>query len=346
MGGIAYQSGSFLFEIRAIRAGMIRLLPPLFCYLILTACAPAMRPPHPESSGANLARAHYVAEDGAVLPVRTWWPRAGHPGAIVVALHGFNDYSRAFAQPGEYLSRRGIAVIAYDQRGFGNAPGRGLWAGTDAYATDLERVIGQVRLQHPGVPVFVLGESMGGAVAIAALTSPSPPEVAGLILSAPAVWSRDMMPWYQRAILALAASILPELELTGRGLKIQASDNIEMLRGLSRDPLVIKSTRVDAIEGLTDLMDTAQARAGLVKAPVLVLYGARDQIIPKRPVESMLRKLSLLPDTSNAFYPRGYHLLLRDLHADVPLRDVVAWINDRSRPLASRLDSRCVPGGR
>lgn len=176
---------------------------------------------------------------------------------------------------------------------------------------------------------------MGGAVAIAALTSPSPPEIAGLILSAPAVWSRDMMPWYQRAVLALAASTLPDLELTGRGLKIQASDNIEMLRGLGRDPLVIKSTRVDAIEGLTDLMDIAQARAGLIKVPVLVLYGARDQVIPKRPVESMLRQLSLRPDTTNALYPQGYHLLLRDLHADVPLRDVVAWINDRYMPLPS-----------
>lgn len=314
---------------------MISRLLLLICYVTLMACAPALRPPHPEPSGPNLARAHYVAEDGSVLPVRRWWPPAGPLRALVVALHGFNDYGRAFAHPGEYLSQRGIAVIAYDQRGFGNAPGRGLWAGTDAYATDLEQVIRQVHLQHPGVPVFVLGESMGGAVAIAALTSPSPPEVAGLILSAPAVWSRDMMPWYQRAILALAASTLPDLELTGRGLKIQASDNIEMLRGLGRDPLVIKSTRVDAIEGLTDLMDIAQAGAGLIKVPVLVLYGARDQVIPRRPVESMLRKLSLRPDTTNALYPQGYHLLLRDLHADVPLRDIVAWINDRYLPLPS-----------
>ncbi|MDD1649441.1 MAG: alpha/beta hydrolase [Methylococcaceae bacterium] len=314
---------------------MIKRLFPLFFYVTLMACAPAMRPPHPEPRGPNLARAHYVTQDGAVLPVRSWWPPARDLKALVVGLHGFNDYGRAFAQPGEYLSQRGIAVIAYDQRGFGNAPGRGLWAGTDAYANDLERLIRQVHLQYPGVPVFVLGESMGGAVAIAALTSPSPPEIAGLILSAPAVWSRDMMPWYQRAVLALAASTLPDLELTGRGLKIQASDNIEMLRGLGRDPLVIKSTRVDAIEGLTDLMDIAQARAGLIKVPVLVLYGARDQVIPKRPVESMLRQLSLRPDTTNALYPQGYHLLLRDLHADVPLRDVVAWINDRYMPLPS-----------
>ncbi len=244
----------------------------------------------------------------------------------MVALHGFNDYARAFTQPGQSLSLRGIALVAYDQRGFGNAPGRGFWAGTGAYVADLGAIVRQLHLRYPGVPVFVLGESMGGAVAIAALTSPSPPDVQGLILSAPAVWSRDMMPWYQRAVLALAAATLPELELTGSGLKIQASDNIGMLRGLGRDPLVIKSTRVDAIAGLTDLMDTAQYRAGKLKVPVLVLYGERDQVIPRRPVGALLEKLSSRPETRMALYPEGYHLLLRDLHADLPLADISAWI--------------------
>jgi alpha-beta hydrolase superfamily lysophospholipase len=308
---------------------------PLLYGGLLLACTPALQPTRHGEPQATLARGHFVAADGAVLPVRSCRPPAGPWQALVVALHGFNDYGRAFEGPGQYLSQRGIAVIAYDQRGFGNAPGRGLWAGTARYTADLKQLITQLRRQHPGVPVYVLGESMGGAVAIAALTGPAPPAVDGLILSAPAVWSRDLMPWYQRAILALAAAALPELELTGRGLKIQASDNIEMLRGLGRDPLVIKGTRVDAIDGLTDLMDAAQERAGLIRAPVLVLYGARDQIIPKRPVESLLAKLRHNPGARSVLYPAGYHLLLRDLQAGVPLRDISAWIADHEGPLPS-----------
>jgi len=287
-----------------------------------------------------LARSHFATADGAILPVRTWWPQDGKPRAIIVALHGFNDYANAFAQPGDYLKARGIGVLSYDQRGFGLSPGRGLWAGTETYKADLAAVVNQIHRRHPGIPVHILGESMGGAVAIAAMAGPAPPDVASLILSAPAVWSRSLMPWYQRALLALVASTLPDLELTGSGLKIQASDNIEMLRNLGRDPWVIKSTRVEAIEGLTDLMDTAQARAGEIGIPVLVLYGARDQIIPKPPIEAILKKLATVRSSRWVYYPKGYHLLLRDLNAGQPLADIAAWILDRNARLPSGYEVR------
>src|SRR3546814_14828012 len=63
------------------------------------------------------------------------------------------------------------------------------------------------------------------------------------------------MPVHQRAALWLSARLFPSARLSGRGLGIQASDNIEMLRALGRDPLFIKETRVDAIHGVVNLMD-------------------------------------------------------------------------------------------
>ena len=75
-----------------------------------------------------------MAADGAELPLRSWLPQAGPPDAVLVALHGFNDYSNFFDGPGRWLAGRGIASYAYDQRGFGGAPHRGLWAGTEALA--------------------------------------------------------------------------------------------------------------------------------------------------------------------------------------------------------------------
>jgi alpha-beta hydrolase superfamily lysophospholipase len=244
----------------------------------------------------------------------------------LVALHGFNDYSKAFAMPGRYLSHRNIAVYAYDQRGFGNAPQRGSWAGDGLYSSDLKDFISQLRVKYGRIPVHVLGESMGAAVAISAMTSESPPDADGAILSAPAVWSRDSMPWYQRALLAVAASFAPSLTLTGEGLRIQASDNIVMLRELGRDPLVIKATRVDAIDGLANLMDQAQARAAKLKQPLLILYGQRDEVIPKQPILRLLE--SLPPELPRWFrlYPSGYHLLLRDLHAETTWADIAGWV--------------------
>src|SRR3546814_18575226 len=104
-----------------------------------------------------------------------------------------------------------------------------------------------------------MGESMGGAVAMLAMTEPDTAD--GAILSAPAVWGRPWMPWYQSWSLELAAHSIPWLPLNPRGLPFKPSDNIEMLRRLARDPLFVKNPRVDAVYGLVDRMDAAQDAA-------------------------------------------------------------------------------------
>lgn len=320
-----------------------RLLVPLFALLALMGCAPQLKKAGPEPGQPSLSRAHFTASDGAVLPVRSWLPPDGHqPKAVVVALHGFNDYSHAFELPGRYLGAHGLAVYAYDQRGFGNAPGRGRWAGTSAYVRDLREFVGELRRRYGALPVYALGESMGGAIALVALADAQPPEVDGAILSAPAVWARGTMPWYQRALLSVAASTVPWMELTGSGLGIQASDNLEVLRAMGRDPLIIKGTRVDAIEGLADLMDAAQKDAAKLNRPALVLYGAKDQVIPAAPIRLFLDKLPQAPGFKVGFYPQGYHLLLRDLGAEQPWRDIAAWAVDRDGALPSGADLRAA----
>src|SRR3546814_18359933 len=68
------------------------------------------------------------------------------------------------------------------------APARGLWPGTEAFVSDLREVVSLVGEAHPGSPIFLLGESMGAAVAMVAMALPDAPAVDGLILVAPAVW--------------------------------------------------------------------------------------------------------------------------------------------------------------
>lgn len=303
--------------------------------LLLSACAAATHPAGPDIQAPALEADAIVAADGARLPLRSWLPKA-EPRAVVVAIHGMNDYSNAFLGPGKALAAKGIAVYAYDQRGFGAGPHPGWWSSTAAMAADLRAAARLLAARHPGVPLYLLGESMGGAVAIEAAVHAPMPEVRGVILSAPALWGRASMPWYQRAALWLAYQVAPGWTLTGRGLKIQPSDNIEMLRALSRDPLVIKETRVDAIHGLVDLMDAAQADAPLLDLPALLLYGARDEIIPPEPTWAAVAALPRLGGGQRAaLYVNGWHMLLRDLQAQVVIDDIAAWIADASAPLPS-----------
>lgn len=272
--------------------------------------------------------------DGARLPMRIWAAREPH--AVIVGLHGMNDYSNAFEMPGAWFAARGVTMIAYDQRGFGEAPGRGLWAGPARMADDLNAVVKLARLKYPGLPVYLLGESMGGAVAMRAFTTANPPDVDGVILAAPAVWGWRAMNAFYETVLWMSAHTLPSMTMTGGGLKIRPSDNIEMLRGLSRDPLVIKETQIGTIYGLVELMDEAAAAAPRIPVPVLLMYGAHDEIVPPVPVGDALREMQAasVPVTP-ACYPNGYHILLRDLDREVVWKDIESWMGSRDTPLPS-----------
>jgi alpha-beta hydrolase superfamily lysophospholipase len=258
---------------------------------------------------------------------------ASKPRAVIVAVHGFNDYSNAFAMPGPWLAKRGVTVYAYDQRGFGKAPHLGFWAGEEVMAADLRTVARLVKERHRRLPLYVMGESMGGAVAMIAFAGAGVPDAEGVILSAPAVWGwRAMNPLYKSA-LWIAAHTVPSFSPTGEGLGVQASDNIEMLRALGRDPLVIKETRIDTIYGLVGLMDKAYESGSRIRKPVLYLYGKKDELVPREPTLDVARGIP--GPVRFADYDNGWHMLLRDRQRERVWRDIESWIASRRRSLPS-----------
>lgn len=265
-----------------------------------------------------------VTRDGVHLPLKEW--DASAPKAVIVALHGMSDYSEAFDMPAPFWAEHGITTIAYDQRGFGRAPDTGLWAGGDVMRRDLDDAVDAVRAKFPNLPVYALGESMGGAVVLSALADGQPPRVNGVILVAPAVWSRDDMPLSYRITLWLAAHTLPWLHVSGNGLHIVPSDNIPMLRKLSRDPLFQHDARVDQVYGLVNMMDAARTAPEKLgdPPPILLLYGAKDQIIPAEPTHAVIAALG--HHVEDRKYPDGYHMLLRDLDRQTVWEDVDAWV--------------------
>jgi alpha-beta hydrolase superfamily lysophospholipase len=232
--------------------------------------------------------------------------------------------------PAPWWASQGISTYAYDQRGFGRSPQRGIWPGSDLMRRDLADFVDVMRTRFPGVPVFVLGESMGGAVAMTAFASDPPPRADGLILIAPAVWGRDTMPLVYRMVLWTTAHTFRGASFSGSGLRIMPSDNIEMLRANGRDPLFIKGTRTDTVFGMVSLMDEAYSAAPRLRnTPLLYLYGGNDQIIPKRPSQTVMDGLG--PEAKLMTYPMGYHMLLRDLNAQPRWADVAQWVKEKAR---------------
>ncbi len=314
----------------------------------LAACAPMLAPAgsqavEPAIVELPIQQLRLRTSDGYELLLRSWMP-AGEPQAVILALHGFNDHSRFIEGAAKAWAADGFATYAFDQRGFGTSPNRGLWAGTDSYTADAADALTLLAARHPGIPLYLLGESMGGAVGLTTLVRRPDLPVAGTILAAPAVWSRETMPVYQRVSLLLASYSVPWLPLTGSGLDIQASDNIAVLRALGADPLVIKETRVDAVHGLADLMDETLAAAPRFGSPALLLYGAKDELVPEEPMLRLWRRLP--PEAQQhqrqVLYENGWHLLFRDLEAERVIADVAAWIRDPAAPLPSGADLAAV----
>jgi alpha-beta hydrolase superfamily lysophospholipase len=303
--------------------------------------APAAAAPRAAGRQARLEDDRIVAPDGTILPLRAWLPET-KPRAVVVALHGFNDHANAFAGPAAVLARHAIATYAYDQRGFGRTASRGRWAGTEAMVNDVLAAMALLRRRYPDTPLHVMGESMGAAIAILAAHYGGGAGAAdGFVLLAPAVWGRGTMSVFERAGLFLA-DFLPAIAWSLRFLPvtIRPSDNAAMLRALHEDPLVIQTARSDTLIGLVDLMSAALAAAPHFAARALILYGERDEVVPRGPVA---RFVAALPPAAAArqriaLYPSGYHLLLRDLAAAAVTGDVVAWLRDGEAPLPSGAD--------
>ena len=278
--------------------------------------------------------------DGTALPYRAWLPDS-RPTAIVLALHGMNDSRDAWEYPAPDFVSAGIAIFSPDQRGFGATPTRGLWPGTDGFTSDARVMIRLLKERYPHTKLILMAESMGAAALMVLATQPDSPKVAGYVLVAPAVWGRSNMNPFMRSVLWLADETMPGLRLSGGGLvKVTATDNRPALVRLSNDPLTIHETRVDAIKGLVDLMDQAEASGPRFHAPALFLYGGHDELVPPRATAAVWHSLPAGP--VRAFYPNGYHLLLRDKDRAAPIGDILAWIQNPNAPLPSHADRAAV----
>lgn len=279
---------------------------------------------------------HFALPGGDQLAARVW--ATTQPRHIVLGVHGFNDYSKAFDPLAQHLvNELGATVYAYDQRGFGANPEPGVWRGADTLLADLRLIAFQLKQRHPGLPLTVVGESMGGALVWVAAAE-SPGLVADqLILKAPAVWGEHSMPWYQRFSLRFMNAVAPDMVFTGRGVQslgITPTNDPEVSRDLGRDPLFIKATRVSSLAGVTSLMDRAQNLNTLPPQRSLVLYGLRDRIIPPSSVCDWLSQLMTARPSASApdfvVYPGGWHLLTRQLQTREVMHDLHDWVQQKT----------------
>ncbi len=306
--------------------------------LLLGACAPTLQhagKPDLSFSGPRIDTNDFVSFDGVHLGL-TRWDAAGEPWAVIVGVHGMNDYANAYHLAARYWAGEGITTFAYDQRGFGRSPRRGIWASDALRIEDLRTLTALARQKYPHAIIAVAGESLGGAVAIEAFASDRPPAADRLVLLAPAVWGWSTQPVAYGSLLWLAAHLAPGKVFAPPAWlvrQVTPTDNRAEMFIMSYDPLMVWGARSDALYGLVDTMDHAWRDVGDLHGPTFYLYGARDQIIPRNAADSAVARLP--HGDRSACYTEGHHLLMRDEHALNVWRDVEAFIRNPAADLPS-----------
>ncbi len=265
---------------------------------------------------------YFTLPDGARLPYRLY-PAQGPVKAVVLALHGYTDSRDAWVILAQTLNPQGIAIYAPDQSGFGAASNRGAWPGTATLADEARDMAIQLHTKYPHTKLVLMGESMGGAIGILLGASPNPPPVDAYVLSAPAVWR--VGPAYH-AVLTLADATIPAKRLTGRSVRIRASDNTAALIAFGEDPLTIHAPRVDNVAGLATLMAQAQAACAQFHEPALMLYGGHDELIPPGSMRACWQAIPPGAPVTLAYYQPDYHLIPRDLERATPNADILGYI--------------------
>ncbi len=283
----------------------------LFTGVLMTACSPF--------SGKQ-SEATSIPEP---LPstVRQWTPD-GTPQGVILGLHSFGDFGAAFDQLGPWFADAGYVFVAYDQAGFGDRQEQGRWAGEAALVQDAVTQIRRLHQDHPQ-PLFVLGESLGGAVAMLAAQQ-EPDKVAGLVLAGPAVREGIRFRYGWNAAIATAATLAPGYQLTVERSADDPTLSPTSAQRLANDPRVMREVRMDAYWGLIKLADSASNSATQLNVPSLLLYGGKDHSVPDTGIRHLRDHLSA--QGNYRFYPQGPHLLLQSREWQQVSKDILQWL--------------------
>lgn len=216
--------------------------------------------------------------DNTQLALFDWpLPNGQRPRALVLLVHGLGEHAGRYAELAADLNAWGYAVRGYDQRGHGQSSGaRGAAPLPHTLVHDLAEVVDHARASHPGLPVVLLGHSLGGVVA-ARFVSLALRPVDGLVLSSPAL--DPGMSVFQRWLLAWLPKVAPQLRV-GNGLKLQyLSHNPTVAPAYRRDPLVHDRIGVAIARFLAEDGEATIAAAPTWQLPTLLMYAGDDRLV-------------------------------------------------------------------
>lgn len=274
------------------------------------------------------SEASFSGVHGTRIVYDVWTPDSGEISGLLVLCHGVGEHARRYDHVIAKLSELGLVVYAPDHRGHGRSGGKRLelksWSD---FVADVHTLFGIARAEHPGSKSFLLGHSMGGAIALSYALEYQD-ELAGLMLSAPAVILGDGIPKLKITIGKLLGKIAP-------GAPVQALDTAM----ISRDPAVVAAYNADPLvhhgkipaglaSCLVDAMESYPAKLPSLTLPVLLQHGNADALASVSG-SRMVAETAGSKDLTIEVYDGLYHEIFNEPERERVLDDLTAWLAPR-----------------
>jgi acylglycerol lipase len=264
---------------------------------------------------------------GVELYWQGWLPEA-EPRALVVISHGASEHSARYSHVAERLVAAGYAVYALDHRGHGRSEGkRAQLDRLDHVVADLRGFVDLAAQRHPGAPVYLLGHSMGGAIAVAyALRHQE--TLAGLVLSAP-VADPNAAGAVTRGVSRVLSAVAPDLGVYQVDASLVSRD-AEVVRAYEEDPLNHHGKLpARTVAELTAAVQRFPEEVPSLRLPLLVMHGSADGLVPEAG-SHLVHERAGSDDKTLEIFEGLYHEILNEPEQDRVLDLIVTWLDERS----------------
>jgi alpha-beta hydrolase superfamily lysophospholipase len=247
------------------------------------------------------------------------------PRGVVVLCHGYAEHARRYDHVAQRFGESGLAVYALDLRGHGRSGGKRVYLrDISEYTEDFHTLVGIAAGEYPDLKVVVLGHSMGGGV-VFAYGVEHPDDYAAMVLSGPAVDAQDGVSPVMVFVAKALGQLLPGLPVEQLPTDAVSRDP-EVVAAYNADPMVHHGKLPAGIaRALIGVGETMPQRAPALTAPLLVVHGEQDKLIPVQGSRHLMECVGS-QDAHLKVYPELYHEVFNEPERAVVLDDVTSWI--------------------
>ncbi|HLB59374.1 MAG TPA: lysophospholipase [Bdellovibrionota bacterium] len=269
----------------------------------------------------------FIGSGGIELVAKEW--TVATPKARVIITHGFAEHLGRYSRLASDLNDKNIACYSFDLRGHGKSPGiRGYIESFQQYYGDLSTYVELVSQQHPTVPLFLFGHSLGGLLVFRYIQDFRPAGIRGVILSSPLFGVAVKIPKTKRIALPALKWLIPTLTLHNEIDSNNLSHDEAICEGYRTDPLVHTRASATFFYELLQEMEIAKDKAPQWTHPIIVQYAGDDRIVDQNATEAICK---LIPPQylTQIKYDSFFHEIFNEIERQKPINDLISWINQR-----------------